>query len=201
MTAPLAEANAERLMLIRLAASIGPLRLFELDTRELEYPLEHRRRQAARVQVVARAVVTCEQNGIGVRPVHGGVREAEARDRQTERADDRMVGDAAEREDEIRGASGSQFIVQELTAGVDLAADRLVLGWDATYGVGDPAVDEGETVIGPGVEGPAGEAEPAEHLVEDDARVVAGERAAGPVRTTQAWCQPDDQEPGVGVAE
>ena len=82
----------------------------------------------------------------------------------------------------------------------DLGRGRLVLGRHAAHGVGDHAVDQLEAVVGSCLVAAARKAEGEQCLVQQVARVVAGERAAGAIGALQARRQPHDQQPrAVGV--
>ena len=70
-----------------------------------------------------------------------------------------------------------------------------------SFGPLDARLDQGEAVVRPRLITPAGESERDQRLVEQVARVVAGERPAGPVGAAQAGGEADDQEPCVDRAE
>ena len=96
---------------------------------------------------------------------------------------------------------GRQLTEQEPPAGVDLAAERSVLRGHAAHGVGDPAVDQLEAVVGGRAVVTARKAEPAQGRIEDLAGMIAGERAAGPIGAAQSGGEADDQQSRRGVAE
>src|SRR5688572_340606 len=84
-----------------------------------EHLLEHDRRQPPGVQIVARAVIAgCERRAAGER-IDGAVGERMARGVQAERAQDRAVRDAAERQDHSGRRRSAQLALEKASAGVD----------------------------------------------------------------------------------
>ncbi|MGY4294467.1 hypothetical protein ACVWXN_002562 [Bradyrhizobium sp. i1.4.4] len=107
----------------------------------------------------------------------------------------------SERDDRAQLRHRRQGSPEKLAAGVDLDRQRLVLWRNAMHGIGDPAVDQLQAVVGPRLIGALGEAVFEQRGVEQVAGIVAGEGAAGAVGALHAWCKADDQQARLDVAE
>ena len=166
-----------------------------------EYLFEHLRRQAARVGVVARAVIAVGEDQAAGEFMQRPVAERPGRALQPQGRNHRVVGEGAERqyrlEARVRGDLGGEVS----PAGVDLSGLGPVLRRDAANGVGDAGADQLQPVVGPGAIGALGEAELDQGRIEQPAGEIAGERPAGAVRPRQPRRQPDDQQPRVKSAE
>jgi hypothetical protein len=104
------------------------------------------------------------------------------------------MGDAAERQHRRRRGRRLKLSGEERPAAVDLGAERPVLRRHATHRIGDPAVDQLETVAWIGAVAAAREAEAQQVVVEDQAGVVARERPPGAVGAAQTRSEADDQQ-------
>jgi len=92
---------------------------------------------------------------------------------------------------------------QKRAAGGDLRRRRLVLGGNATHGVDDRAIRQNQSVVGPTIIGPAGQAQFSERRIEQIAGVIAGERpsvrlapfkpGASPMMTSRAPPSPNSR--------
>src|SRR3954453_13421985 len=82
---------------------------------------------------------------------------------------------------------------QELAAGVDLRWQRLVLRRYASHRVADPAINQLQSVVGPGTIVASGKAELNQRCIEQVAGVIAGERTTGAISALQSGCEADDQ--------
>src|SRR5262249_17903625 len=71
----------------------------------------------------------------------------------------------------------------------------------AAHGVGDPAIDQFESVIGAGGIVAAGEAELGKRRVEQISSIIPGKRPPGAVCAAKSRCEADNQEPGVAGTE
>lgn len=117
------------------------------------------------------------------------------------RAQHRAMRDRPEREDDTQARHRAEFIRQEPVAGGDLGWGGLVLRRHAAHRVADARTRQDEFVIGPLVIRAGGQSEPEQGGVEKIARPVAGEGPPGPVRTTQARRETDDEERRTDGAE
>ena len=94
--------------------------------RACEYRVEHGRRQAAGIRVVATAMIGVEQQETTRHAMFGGMAELEIRLPQSQRLDYGAVCNTAEGEHHGIRMNTVDFVFQELVAGADLgAASRL----------------------------------------------------------------------------
>ena len=116
---------------------------------------------------------------------------------EAEGAEHGGVGQGAEREHHAGAGHGGEFAGEELIAGAGLGRGRQVGGGDAAYGVDDAAILQREAIRRVGPVFARREAGAQQRLIQQDARVVAGERAPGAVRTADARRHADHQQAGV----
>ena len=133
--------------------------------------------------------------------VHRSMAEGQLRALLGERRDDAVMRHPPQRHDRAQARHFGDLGGQEPAAGLALRRRRLVFRRHASDRVGDPAVDQGEAVIGALVIDAAREAEFEQGRVEQVARIVAGEGPPGPVGAAQAGRQADDQQPRVARPE
>ena len=114
---------------------------------------------------------------------------------------DLVVGALAQRQDGLSLGHRRDLRQQEWPAGREFGRRRLVLGWKASHGIGDPAVDQAQPIGGIGAKGADGEAELEQGGVEEVAGIVASEGPAGAVGAAHAWRQSEDQQTRVQSAE
>ncbi len=134
-------------------------------------------------------------------PVQRLVRKFEVGLAPTDGLHDRPVRDPAEGQHHRAFGQRVQFVCQEPVAGVDLRADRLVIGRQALDGIGDAAIRQLQIIVCGKRLCVRAEAELVQHLVQQDPGVIARERPARPVRTVHAGRQPDDQETRLRIAK
>jgi hypothetical protein len=72
-----------------------------------------------------------------------------------------------------------------------LVRQGLILWRDATHSIGDPAADENQAIVNSLIVAAAGKPEIKKCFVEKNARVIAREGTAGPVRTFQTGGKPN----------
>ena len=113
----------------------------------VERGVEHRRSQAARIGVVAAAVIAVDQQPAAVQRMRGAVREGERRGFQRKRAQRRFVRDAAERQDRAALRHARQVGCEVVVAGADFDGRGLVCRRQALDRIGDAAVDEAQAII------------------------------------------------------
>ena len=118
-----------------------------------------------------------------------------------EDAEDGVPAELAEGDDHAHLVEDRDLAGQERGARVALLDRRLVGRRGAPDGGGDPHAGEGQAVVGSAARGPVGHPELVQGPPQEVARRVAGEDAAGPVRTVRRRGQANDQHRGVGVAE
>ncbi len=109
--------------------------------------------------------------------------------------------DAAQRHDGLQRRQRIDPCTEERVAGLDLGRQWLVLRRHAAHRIGDHCIVERQPVPGVGLEGARGEAEVDERAIEQLARIVAGEGAAGAVGTGDTGCKARDQQPRIICAE
>ena len=155
-------------------------------------------RQPARVGVVAAAVIAVEQRDAARQLVPRAVRERAAPSAScrapTASRRARCGRARGSRRPRARAARSAREIA---VAVADLGRRRLVVRRQAFHRVGDPAVDEREAVVARGRDRLRREAVRVQRLVQQDSRVVAGERPAARVGAVHARREPDDHERGV----
>jgi hypothetical protein len=88
-----------------------------------------------------------------------------------------------------------------IVARADFRGQRLVARRQALHGVGDPAIDERQPVVARYGNGPGGVAIRVQHVVEQDARKVAGEGPSACIRAVHAGRKADDDEPRSRIAK
>src|SRR5690606_30087108 len=123
-----------------------------------KHTLEHRRRELARIRVVAGAVIARENPQL-IGFVLATVREGEELYAAAQRADRGLVRDRAQRNDrfQVRETRDRRQQVV-LAAGVDLRALGLVLRRDAAHRIGDRYIDHLKAVVGTSLEDTLGKA-------------------------------------------
>ena len=92
------------------------------------------------------------------------------------------------------GGSVLQFVRKKCVAGIDLRTDRLVVGRQALHGVGDAAVDQLEAIVSRFRMLARAETVLMQHLVQQDAGMIAGKRPARCDSPVHARRQSDYQE-------
>ncbi len=100
--------------------------------------------------------------------------------------------DAAKRHDRLKFPAGLQRLHEEGSAVANFSRGRLVLGRDATYRIGDAAIVQHQTVVGPLVVDAGREAVPDQGFKEQVACPIASERTAGSIGSAQAGREPDN---------
>ena len=165
-----------------------------------KHAAEHVRRQDPGVGVVTRAMIAVVKFHVAGL-VDRAVRERRRGAAQAERLQRRFVRNAAERHDRAQPWHRSQCRDEEWPAGVDLRRQRLVLRRHAVHRVADPAIDQRQPVVGPGLIDALGEAVFEQRGIEQVAGEIAGEGTPGAVGALQPRREADDQEPAVGIAE
>ena len=121
------------------------------------------------------------------------VGKAPCRRPQSAGAQDRAVRDRSQRDHDAAGPQCGQFALEIAVALPHFGRQRLVAGRQAFHGVRDAAVDELEPVIGADRLGARGKSVRMQRAIQEDARMVAGERPTRAVRTVQAGRKPDDE--------
>ena len=167
----------------------------------VEHRVEHRLGETPGVGVVAAAVIAVEQHPAAVERVPRAVTEYERGGRQPERHSDRAVRDAPEREHRAAGGEVGEFRRKIRVAVTDFRRQWLVRRRQALHRIGDPALDEREPILPIERHRSRCEAVAVQRPVEQDARMVAGERSPGGIRAVQAGREPDDDEARVLRAE
>ena len=113
----------------------------------------------------------------------------------------RFMRDPSERHDRAQSWHGLDGRREKLPAGVDLGGQGLVLGRHAAHRVADPAIDQGQPVVGPRLINALGKTEFKQGGVEQVAGEIAGKGPAGAVGALLARRKPDDQQSPVGIAK
>ena len=163
--------------------------------------LEHGGGEDAGVRVVAGDVVAVGEGEVTGEGVFGGVSKGGAAGNLVAGAQDGVVGEDAEAEDDAEVGHCLDFAGEEGVAGSGFGGLGEIFGGDAADGVDDAALGECQGVVGAGFVGADGEALGEEGLVEEESGVVTGEWAAGSVGAFDAGGHADDEEGGVDGAE
>ena len=167
----------------------------------VECRIEHRGRQAPGIGVVAATVVAVDQQPGAFQRMRRAVREREGRRVLRERAQCRFMGDASQRQDRAALRHRRQVRSEIAIAGADLGGQRLVSRRQTLDGVGDPAVDETQSVVACAGDWLRRESMRIQRLVEQDTGVIARERPARRIGAVHAGCQADDEQPRGRVAK
>src|SRR5713101_9186280 len=112
-----------------------------------EYRLEHRNCQPPSIRIVTRAMVTVGKKKSVSELVNRAMTERVARSRLAERRQHAAMSGRAEGENDTQPGHRGDFVGQKWPAGEYFFPFGLVLGRHAADGVGDPAIDEEQTVI------------------------------------------------------
>jgi len=129
------------------------------------------------------------------------MREPRLRQPTAQHLDRRLMRDMAQRDEHPCGRHRIGLRLEERPTGADFLRRRLVLGRQALHRVEDDRAVQRQPVLGLRAVRAGGQPEPPERLVQELPRIIAGERAAGPVRAVLAGCQADDAEPRRRIAE
>src|SRR5262245_40689668 len=121
------------------------------------------------------------------------VSEGHIRELAAERAHRGFVGNAAKGNNRAELCHLRNCRSQKVAACSYFRRRRLVLGRHAAHRIGDPTVYEFQSIVGMRPVIAAGKTELEQRLVEQDAGVIAGERAAGTICTLQPGRKTDDQ--------
>lgn len=97
-----------------------------------------------------------------------------------------VMGNLAQRHDRRQLRQRLDAMLQELPAGIDLGADRFVLGRHTPHCIRDHAVHKFHSVIGPGIEGTLCEAVLGEGGIKQITCEIACERPAGTIGSAHA---------------
>ena len=119
----------------------------------------------------------------------------------TQCLDHGTVRNAAEGQDDRRRGQQRQFFGKKAIAGIDLGADRFVIGRQAFHRVRNAAIDQRQRIIGGFRMIVRTEPVFVQHLVQENARMIAGEWTPGAVGTVQAGCKTYYQEPRIRHAK
>jgi hypothetical protein len=110
------------------------------------------------------------------------------------RTHDCLVRDLAKREDDTTIRHLIDFLCKVGIAVIDFIGHRLVLRRYAAHGIGDPAIDQLQTVIEGNTLALVGKAVLMERFVKQESGMVTGEGAPGGIGAMQTRSQPDDKE-------
>lgn len=127
-------------------------------------------------------IAVSQQPTLGQR-MQSTVPEGEESAAQTECGDYGGVGDGAKRQDRSDPIRRGQFAGEKAAASRDLGRLRLILRRNTTHGIGDACPMEHETIIRPGIVDTSSKPEFSQGIVEQRARVIAGEWSPGAVRS------------------
>lgn len=163
--------------------------------------VEHRLRQHAGLNVVARRVVAGHDLNHRIEPVDRTMRERRRCQSMTEGAHRRLVCNPAKRQDDLGPGCGQEFIDQKTSACRHLGRRWLVLRRHAAGSIGDARIKELEPIAGISLVGAPRQAEPGKRTIEDVARKISGERTTGTIGTAQSWRQPDHEDRRIGRAK
>lgn len=112
-----------------------------------------------------------------------------------------IVGDGPQGENDGPGFQFRKLVGQEADTGADFRCNRLVL-WRKTFDrVGDPAIDELQTIVNGFRVRRCTKPVFIERLVQQKTGVISGKRPAGSVGTVFARCQPDNQKSGIRITK
>jgi hypothetical protein len=118
-----------------------------------------------------------------------------------ERRERRNPGEGAERQHDAHAIERDQLADEVRRAIAALRREGLVVRRRALHGGRHPAPDRPQPVVGSDARRLAGQAGAMECCPQEVAARVAGEDAAGPVAAVRRRRQPEDEDPGVVIAE
>lgn len=111
------------------------------------------------------------------------------------------MGNCPKGDNDFQARHGSKFRLEVVVALANFSGRRLVGGWQATDGIGNPAVCQrhGRIRLVVGIQrlGSAGEAKAVQRRIEQLAGYVTGERSAGTVGPLFARAEADHQQLGI----
>ncbi len=162
--------------------------------------VEHRFGEAPRLGVVAAAVIAVEETHAVGQVVDRVVREPARARLQPERHENRIVRDAAERQNRSR-RSLSQLFGEVAVARARLGRGRLVLRREAFHRIRDAAPGELQPVAGVGAARVIRESVRVKRAIKEDPGIVTRERTPCPVRAVHPRGETDDEQRGGRIAE
>src|SRR6516165_7583144 len=104
------------------------------------------------------------------------------------------MGDAAQCDNRAQIVHFGDCGFQIIAAGRDLLRSGFVVRWNAAYGIGDPAIEQLESIVGTGGVMAARKAEFSQSRVKEVAGIVASEWPPGAVGAAQAGGKAHDQK-------
>src|SRR5450631_604543 len=155
--------------------------------------LEHERSQPARLRVVAAAMIRVEKLPRPAERVLAPVCKGKGASLEAAGQEHRVMRDAAEREDHPHAGQCFELAHKVAVAGTNLLRQRLVAGWQAFNSVRNASVEKRQAIIDRERRRSARKAELIERFIEQNARKVAGEGAAGAIRAVQSRSEPHEQ--------
>ena len=117
----------------------------------------------------------------------------------TQGPDCTVVGDLSQRDDRRQFRQGGDCCDKELPTGVDLLANWLVFRRYAPNGVGDHAISQLQSIVRALTVGALRKAVLEQRRIQQITRIIAGERASGPVRAAHPGRKTDNQQPCITV--
>jgi hypothetical protein len=129
------------------------------------------------------------------------MRKRETAARQSKRRQYALMRDGAQSEDRAEPSHAGDFGDEKTPTSRDFAGLRLVRWGRATHRVGDAGTAKLEVIVPAGAISPLREAKFPQCGVQQFPGVIAGERAAGSVRSAQTRCQTDNQQFRVVIAK
>ena len=182
---------------VRLCPPYDPI---QIRAHFRKHAAEHVGGQHPRVGVVARAMIAVVKlQGAGL--MHGTVHKRRRSSAQAQRLQCRIVRDPSQRYDGAQIGHGLDLSDQIRPAGVDLRRQRLVLRRHAVHRVADPAIDQGQPVIGTSQIDAFGKTIFEQGRIEQVAGIIAGEGTPGAVGALHARREADDHQPRFRIAE
>lgn len=166
-----------------------------------ENGFEHRGGEAARLGIVAGAVVAADQTPAVGQVVVAGVGEGVVLEFQSLRAQHGLVRDLPQRQDAGMTGQRRQFGGEVTIAFADFTRFRFVGRRQAFHRVGDAATGEDKAIVGRQRLRGAGVTEFVQGLVQQHTGEIAGEGPTATVGAVHAWRETDDQQIGRGVAK
>ena len=133
------------------------------------------------VGVVARAMVAVGQDPAVGKRVQGAVTESRGTLAQAQGRQNGAVGDHAQGDDHPQARKTGYLFSQETPASGGLRPDGSVIWRHTTDGIGDPAADQPEAIVGPGPERAFGEAILEKRPIQEISGEIAGEGPAGTI--------------------
>lgn len=169
--------------------------------RPLEHGVEHIFGEPFGLCVVTAAMIRVEQRHTIRQRMFVTVRKFEFKRLQAQRSKGCLVRDHSQRNQHRLWRQSFQFSSQKSIATANLARQRLILRRHAFHAVGDAAIGQRQIVVfGYGL-GFAGESETMQRLIQNNSRVIAGERPARGIRAMKAGRQTHDKQARAGVAK